>query len=362
MTVPAYSSRLNRLVLLLTLTCGIKFLSVAAPQSTPPTSTVFYTLDSGAMDPLRGARASIVQRMVDNLIVAVTQRSTVPQAWGSLVKPSDRVGIKVSASGRSISGTHPAVVEAIARGLIAAGIPRNHILVWDRNLEDLIAAGYTLKSPYYVLRWIDPTEGYDTQNRVSSPVVGKLVWGDSRFGKRKEARLVDLLSEGEQLSSESFYAKILTHEVDKVINVPSLLDSYLTGVHGALVNMTLQNLDNWRRFTKESGASYIAEIYADETIRPKVVLTLLDGLILQFAGGPYPNPNYTTVKNTLFASLDPVAIDAIAIRSIDEMRVWARLPKCVEMAGYVQSASQMGIGHAEGNAITLKRVGGGDFE
>lgn len=314
------------------------------------------------MDPLNGPRFSAVQYMADSLVMAVTKCSTVPQAWGSLIRPSDRIGIKVSASGRSVSGTHPAVVEAIARGLMALGVPRNHIIVWDRNLEDLIAAGYTLKSPYYVLRWIDPAEGYDTQNMVSSPVVGKLIWGDSRFGKRKEARLADLLSDGDQLSSQSFYAKILTREVDKIINVPSLADSYLTGIQGALVNMTLQNLDNWRRFTQGSGASYIAEIYADEVIRPKVVLTVLDGLILQFAGGPYPNPNYTTVKNTLFASLDPVAIDVTAIRLIDAMRILNHLPKCRDMTGYVQSASQMGIGHAEEKDIILKQIGAGNVQ
>jgi len=327
----------------------------AEPIAAPP-STVYYTADPLAMDSIRGASPGVIQRMVDNLILAITGRLTVELAWASLVKSSDRIGIKVSASGRAISGTHPAVVEAIASGLIAAGVPRNHILVWDRNLDDLIAAGYSTKNPYYILRWIDPIDGYDMQNRVASPVVGRLVWGDSRFGKRTGNRLVDLLPSGEQLSSESFYTKILTQDVDKIINIPSLLDSYLTGIQGALVNMTLQNIDNWRRFTKESGASYIAEIYADEVIRPKVMMTLLDGLILQFAGGPYPYPNYVTINNSLFLSRDPVAIDATAIRMIDELRVLNRLPKCAEMASYVQSASQMGLGQSEEKNIILKYV------
>ncbi|PWU06047.1 MAG: hypothetical protein C5B47_08150 [Verrucomicrobia bacterium] len=341
------------LILMLFLYAPLLF---ASPTIAPPPATVYYTGESEAMDPIQGVRPQIVQSMVDRLLLAMTGRSSIAEAWGSLVKPSDRIGIKVSASGGAISGTHPAVVEAIARGLIAAGVPRNHILVWDRNLEDLIAAGYSTKSPYYVLQWIDSADGYDMQTMVSSPVVGRLVWGDSRFGKRPGSRLVDLLAGGEQLSSESFYTKILTREVDKVINVPSLLDSYLTGIQGALVNMTLQNIDNWRRFTKESGASYIAEIYADEAIRPKVLLTILDALVLQFAGGPFPNPGYTAIKNNLFLSRDPVAIDATAIRMIDEFRVSNRLPKCAELASYVQVASQMGIGQADEKNIILKGV------
>ena len=355
---------LRALIFLVLICSAAPLFAIGKSASPSPTSTVFYALDTDAVDPLSGVSSKAVRRMVDNLIVAVTQRASVGQAWASLFKPSDRVGIKVSASGRSVSGTHPAVVEAIARGLISAGIPRSHILVWDRNLADLIATGYTSTNPYYVLRWVDPTDGYDTQSVVSSPIVGKLVWGDSRFGKHQETRLVDLLSGGTQLSSQSYYAKVLTREVDKVINVPSLLDSYLTGIQGALVNMTLPNLDNWRRFTKEPayGNPYIAEVYSDAAIRPKVALTILDGLILQFAGGPYPNPVYTEIKNTVFVSFDFVAIDATAIRLIDEARVLNQLPKCAEMAGHVRSAAQMGLGCGDENAIILKRIGSEMFK
>ena len=65
-----------------------------------------------------------------------------------------------------------------------------------------------------------------------------------------------------------------------------LTDSYLTGINGGIVNMTLSNIDNWRRFAKAAaeGGSYIAEVYADPLIRDKVVLTFLDALILQYRG------------------------------------------------------------------------------
>ena len=67
---------------------------------------------------------------------------SVAEAWRSLVSPEDKVGIKVSASGRSVSGTNPEVVDAIVDGLVEAGVSPRNIIVWDKSIEDLLAAGY----------------------------------------------------------------------------------------------------------------------------------------------------------------------------------------------------------------------------
>ena len=89
-----------------------------------------------------------------------------------------------------------------------------------------------------MLKGIDPKTGYDQQSQVSAPVLGKLIWGDSRFGDRKGQRLQDLLSGRRPTQQSKLFAKVLTKGVTKVINVPSLVDSYLTGI-GGIVNMTL---------------------------------------------------------------------------------------------------------------------------
>lgn len=284
--------------------------------------------------------------MVDKIVIAATGTADRASAWRSLVKPTDRIGIKVSAAGGSVSGTHPDVVNAIANGLIDAGVPPANIIVWDRNLADLLAAGFHRESRLYQLRWVDPASGYDTKSQVTAPVLGRLIWGDSTFGNRTGSRMEDRLSSGDQLSSNSYFAKVLSKDVTKVINVPSLTDSFLTGVNGALANMTLPNLDNWRRFTREPafGDPYLAEIYADDMIRGKVVFTILDGLVLQYAGGPFPNPGFSIANHTLFASKDPVAIDATAARLLNESRSPAKLPALDEMTHWIESASLIGLG------------------
>jgi len=329
-------------------------LARAAGPAEPASATVYYAVDSAAVSPSRSVSPSVVQRMVDNLAVAVTGKPDARRAWASLVKPGDRVGIKVAASGGAVSGTNPQVVDAIVSGLLSAGIPPSQIIVWDRNLEDLVAAGYRKDGSRYTLRWVDPKTGYDPKAQVSAPVIGKLIWGDSGFGPRGSADL-----SGDQLSSQSFYSKILSKEVTKIINVPSLADSFLTGVNGALANIVLPNLDNWRRFTKPPsfGDPYLAEIYADAIIRDKVVLTILDGIFLQYGGGPFANPGYLQDHLTIYASKDPVAIDATAVRLVDEARKPSKLPPLGPMTVWLDSARSIGLGVRDENKIVLRQVG-----
>jgi hypothetical protein len=324
-------------------------------------SRVYYVLDSRVMGEGSRPDARMVRAMVDTLVREVAGEDSVAGAWHALLKPSDVVGIRVSTSAGPLGGTRAAVAGAVAAGLREAGFPRERIVVWDRHPADLLGNGFRKDDPDYTLRWIDPKDGYDPHAVVSAPVLGKLIWGDSRFGRRDEGRLPDLLAGGEQLSSRSFHAKVLSREVTAVINIPSATDSFLTGVNGALATMTIGNLDNWRRFTKAPGYGdpYLAEIYADPAVGGKVVLTILDALVVQYAGGPRANPNFTVDYATLFASKDPVAIDATLLDMVDGIRTASKLPPVKPMAGHIESAARLGLGHNLPSRIEMIRAGMG---
>jgi uncharacterized protein (DUF362 family) len=122
--------------------------------------------------------------------------------------------------------------------------------------------------------------------------------------------------------------------------------------------MTLDVIDNWRRFTKSPyfGSPAIAELYAKKLISDKVILTVMDGLTLEYAGGPGPNPSHTIAYGALFASHDPVAIDATAVRLIDEQRCIANLPKLGGKEEHLLAAEAAGLGNAEEERIELVRL------
>ena len=59
----------------------------------------------------------------------------------------------------------------------------------------------------------------------------------------------------------------------------------------------------------------------------------------------------------LLASKDPVAIDATALRLLDEQRTVSRMPKASEDGNHVAEAAAKGLGNNDAKMILLKRVG-----
>jgi hypothetical protein len=302
-------------------------------------------------------REPVVREMVDRLLLGLTGRRSVTEAWLSLVQPEDIVGLKVSVAGGRRGGTRVETVRAVAAGLRQAGLPREQIIVWDRDKDELLAAGFSASDPNYVLRWIDARDGYDKEVFLTAPLLGQLIWGDHQFADRS-GQLGGGGRGGGQFSSKSHFARVLSTEVTKVINIPSLQDSFLAGVNGALVGMTVHNLDNWRRFASPQGvgAAYLAEAYSHELIAGKVVLNLLDGLFLQYAGGPFPSPAETVENFSLFMSYDPVALDAVARELLNEARLQRRLPKVEPLTQYLESAEAMGLGLADLDKVQILEV------
>lgn len=319
-------------------------------------SVVWFALDSQAMGAGMTPKPEVVSRMVESLVCAVTGTSSASDAWRSLIKPGEKVGIKVSSQPGPVGGTHPAVAQAVVEGLITAGIKSGDIIVWDRRREDLVAAGYD-RIPGLNLRWIEKGAGYDPRVMVTASATGRLVFGDLGF-KESQNSLSDILGPTAQLSQDSHVPIILSRDVDKVINIPSLCDSYFTGINGALAGMTLGTLDNWRRFGRGEGYgdSALADVYGSERIGKKVALTIMDAMVLQYAGGPYPSPVNCVTYSALFASKDPVAIDATGLRLLDEQRSVSRMPKASLDGGHVAEAELRGLGNAAEKMIQLKRT------
>ena len=322
-----------------------------APVSVPATSVIFSAEDALALDQLE-ENPAVTRRMVDALVLGVTQQADIGHAWRSLVSPADRVGIKVCAAGGRYFASHRGIVEAIVSGLEEAGIPPARVIVWDRDADDLRAAGFIAARGGYQVRSIAPVTGFDRAAPISAPTLGKLIWGDLLF-QDPHMRGGKRVAEADQLSSVSHVASVVSREITKIINVPVLSDESGCGVAGALYNMTVPNVDNWRRFTQlEGGTDAIPDVYADAHLGPKVVLTIMDALRPQYAGGPQFNLNYAFSWHTIYAGKDPVALDAHAFRLIEGWRKEAKLPPIGKRAAWLESAAQAGLGNfAEGKII-----------
>jgi len=340
------------LVLLCAISCGL-----AQGQQPAPTPSIVYAIHNADSIKQYKSNPRVVREMVNRLVLAVTGESDIGKAWGSLVSPSDRVGIKISAAGGDLFTTHHDIVNAIVDGLVAAGHPRSSIVVWDRSLGGIREAGYRPGAEGYQVKSIAPHDGYDAKATQSAPLVGRLVWGDFEFVG--DTGKMPLFADTDVTSNVSHFSKIISGEVDKVINVPVMSVSETNGIAGCIYNMTIPNIDNWRRFAQGSrfGAGSLAEIYANPLIAKKVVFNLMDGLVAQYAGGPQPQPNYAVHHATLYASKDPVALDAIALRRLEEWRKRGNLRPVGPVASYIDLASQLGLGNSATDRIEVRNIG-----
>jgi Domain of unknown function (DUF362) len=325
------------------------------PAPSPRPSIVYVIHNPDAIHDYE-TNPRVVRAMVDRLVLAATGQPDVGKAWASLVSPQDKIGIKISAAGGELFTTHHAVVNAIVDGLVAAGHPRQSIIVWDRSLEGIKDAGYQPAADGYRLKAIAPRSGYDPKAVFSAPMLGKLVWGDLDY--RSDKGKMPLLSDSENTSSISHFSRIVSSEVTKIINVPVMSNSTTNGIAGCLYNVTIPNIDNWRRFAQGLGfgADSVAEIYSNPLIAKKVVFNLMDGLVAQYAGGPESQPNFALHYATLYASRDPVALDAVAIKHLNEWRKNAKIAPIGDLASYVQVASQLGLGNSDTKRIEIRDV------
>lgn len=254
-------------------------------------------------------------------LFTLTHATNVSDAWRSLVRTNDTVGIKVFSQPGPLSGTRPAVVSAIVHGLLVAGLPPDKIIIWDKHTADLRAAGFYELAAQLGVRVAGAAEvGYDTNTFYlpDSPVIGSLVWGDLEFGLK-----------GDGVGKKSFVSKLVSQQITKIISVAPLLNENNAGLCGHFFSLCLGSVDNTRRFEGDPDRLAIAlpELYALPSIGDRVVLNVTDALLGQYQGGPASFLQYATVLDQIWLSRDPVALDTLALKELARQRKLFEIPQ-----------------------------------
>lgn len=293
--------------------------------------------------------AAKAQAMVVAGIQSLTGESNEAAAWRHFVSSNDVVGIKISTQSGPLQFTRRAVVEAIARGLRAAGVSGTNIHVFDRDPLQMQAAGYRPVSGTNSLQVASVIDGmgWDAKVYFQNNLAGKLIWGDLLFGKDDEV-----------LSKRSHLPKLVTETITKLINVPVLQDNDACGLAGCLYNLSLGMVDNTRRFETlgQRGDPMIAEICAIPPLHDKLALNIMDGLISGYAGGPGFKPQYSWNNGALYFSTDPVAIDSLCLEAIDARRRKANVTLAGPKASHIATASRIGLGQSDRAKIDLVEI------
>lgn len=244
-----------------------------------------------------------VKQMVDAGIMRLTSKAMPEAAWGHLFSRREVVGVKFNQISRDYTGANQALVDAITQGLLSAGLKRGNIVVVEAT-----NAGF---------QGGQPTPGWT---------------GEYDFG-----------------SGRTRLSNFLVNQVDAIINVPNLKHHPICGFTGALKNISHANETIMERPQDYHGNNcdpYIADINALPVVRGKLRLHLLNGLKGIFDQGAEPSP-YQWFHDGLLLSRDPVALDAVALRILEETRAAHGLRPLREKGlppKYIDTAAGRGLG------------------
>jgi hypothetical protein len=291
--------------------------------------------------------ADIVEEMVDRGIISLTGKDGLTAAWRSLVSTQDTVGLKVFCSPGPTGGTRPAVVSAVVKGLLTSGIPGKQIVIWDKQLSDLRAAGFVeLADRLGVQVAGSVEEGFDEKAFYESSLLGKLVWGDYEFGRKTD-----------NVGRKSFVSKLLTRRLTKVINITPLLNHNYAQVSGNLYSLALGSVDNTLRFEASNQLNQaIPEIYALAEVGDHVVLNLVDALICQYQGEEHTLMHYSTMLCQVRLSTDPVALDVLSVQELDRQRRLAKAPPVKVSWQMFNNASLLELGISDPRMIDIIKL------
>ena len=289
-----------------------------------------------------------IERMVERGLKQLWNVSDVNAGWRARIEPSDVVGIRIHSSTGKTSGSRPEVVAALAKSLINSGHPAHQIIVWDRKLASLRAAGYlSLRDRLGVQVKGARDLGYDGAVFYESSLIGTMIWGDHEFGQTGEGR-----------GRNSFVSKLLTQQITKIINLTPLMNHNHAGVNGNLLGLALASVDNIIRFQGDAERLSVAipEIIAVPELGDRVVLNVVDALIAQYQGQTLGRLQDSAVLNELRFSLDPVALDVLSIAELEKQRALKGIEGATLNRSLYENASILQIGISDPDLIEIESI------
>ena len=256
-----------------------------------------------------------VENMVRRGMQELTGAPDWQGAWRSLFEKGDVVGIKVSPVGGPHLCSDKLVMASILEGLGAAGVPLHDVIVFNRYRGETLEAGIDKWLPAGV-RFVAASEKYDNV---------QLDMGGYDGDHYMEMALI---KPGENANDahfrRSYVAKVVTQQVNKIINLPVLKHHQSAGVTITLKNMSHGFVNNVNRShltpTLNACGSFIPSVVSLPIIRQKVVLHIVDAVKASYHGGPGGKPQFIWEEKKMYFGTDPVAIDKTGLKAIDAKR------------------------------------------
>lgn len=304
-----------------------------------------------------GGRAAV---MLERSMLELTGAAGINEAWLQFVGPDDIIGLKVNPVAGKLLSTSLELTEAVIAQLAAAGVPKANIMIWDRREFELHDAGFTKERfPDVRIRGTECKDENDSFYDADGKLYGErridknwFYWADCEESYDAET-LPYMINEGKH----SYFSRIVTEEVTKIINMPILKNAGPT-VTLCLKNLAYGAISNTSRLHKPLWGETCAQVPCFPPLRDKVVLNIVDGLIGCYQGGPGANPQFIVPFHRLLVGSDPVAVDRIGYDIVLAKRLETGVQKEPSPRGtqFLEMAAGYQLGIADPARITHNKL------
>ena len=276
-------------------------------------------------------RPDDAKEMLRRALQELTGKSDLTEAAKLFVHPDDKVCVKVNGIALQNMATNKELVLPFLEAMIASGVPAANITVLEQYPGFMNGTRITARSiPAGV------SVAWHTNKDAT------MDWRDIP-GTQRHTKFVRALTESTAL-----------------INFALIKDHSICGYTGALKNMTHGCSVNPQDFHDHHASPQIAILSAQDILRSRLRLCIIDGFKVMAHGGPlYKHPEYVTPHESVYASTDPVALDAIGWDVVEKARAKFKLKSLTDEGrppAYIQGAADLGVGIADPSKITLREV------
>ena len=305
-----------------------------------------------------------VRRMLERGMLELTGKSNVEDAWRLFIQPTDVVGIKINPSGAPACYSSPEIVREIISAVERVGVPLRNIVIYDRYSYEVQLGSYSAFLPVGVRlvgieNSVPDLSGYDMNVYCQADFFGE--W-----------------------ETRSYLATVVSQELTKIINVPTLKDHSASGVTGCLKNLAYGSFNNVARSHQEPITftdPLIGVMCTVEPLRSKAVLHIMDGMREVWHGGPLTQvQSFIAQPGMLILGTDAVAVDTIELDIIQKKRqaegalsLWDRNPKNLthdsnefyhnshknlfyRQPAHIEAAGKLGLGISDLQKIDRQRI------
>jgi uncharacterized protein (DUF362 family) len=276
-------------------------------------------------------KADDAKEMLRRALEELTGKADLVEAAKLFVAPQDKVCVKVNGIALQNMATNKELVFPFLDAMIAAGVQPSNITVLEQY------------------------PGFMQGTRINAknvPAGVSVVWHSNN----------DATMDWRDIPGTQRHTKFVRPltESTALINFALIKDHAICGYTGALKNMTHGCSVNPQDFHDHHASPQIAILSAQDILRTRLRLNIIDGFKLMAHGGPlYKQPQYVVPHEAVYVSTDPVAIDAIGWDLVEKARAGFHLKSLTDEGrppAYIHAAADLGVGIADPSKITLREV------